>query len=46
MSKGRMAEAWDPQTGTIAAVQSKRAAGGFSVPLKLQPYETRVIVVR
>ena len=46
MSKGRAAEAWDPQTGTVAAVQSRRAGGNLTVQLKLQPYETRVIVVR
>jgi hypothetical protein len=46
MSKGRAAEAWDPQTATVAAVQSKRAGGNLTVQLKLQPYETRVIVVR
>jgi len=46
ISKGRAAEAWDPQTGTVAAVQSTRGGGNLTVPLKLQPYETRVIVVR
>jgi hypothetical protein len=46
LSKGRTAEAWDPQTATVAAMQSRRAAGNLTVQLKLQPYETRVIVVR
>jgi hypothetical protein len=46
MSKGRTAEAWDAQTGTVVAVQSRRGGGNLTVQLKLQPYETRVIVVR
>jgi hypothetical protein len=46
MGKGRTAEAWDPQTGTVTAMQSKRAGGNLTVQLKLQAYETRVIVVR
>ena len=46
MSKGRVAEAWDPQTGTVAALQSTRAGGNLAVQLRLQAYEARVIVVR
>ena len=46
MSKGRIAEAWDPQTGTAAAVQSARKGGSLAAQLKLERYETRVIVVR
>jgi hypothetical protein len=46
MSKGRIVEAWDPQTGTIAALQFTRKGGRPVVGLKLQPYEARVIVVR
>jgi hypothetical protein len=46
MSKGRVVEAWDPQTGTITQVRPTRANGNLAVQLKLQPYETRVIVVR
>jgi hypothetical protein len=46
MSKGNTAETWDPQTGTIAPLQSKRVGGSLAVALPLQPYETRVIVVR
>ena len=45
-SKGRAAAAWDPLTGTVAALQSQRAAGNLSVQLRLQPCETRVIVAR
>jgi hypothetical protein len=46
LSKGRAAEAWDPQTGIVAAVQSTRAGGNLTILLKMQPYERRVIVVR
>jgi hypothetical protein len=53
MSKGRSAETWDPQTGTIAPLRAiSRGTGpaaqgnGLSVPLSLQPYETRVVVAR
>jgi hypothetical protein len=44
--KGRIAEAWDPQTATIAPLQSTRAGSSLVVQLKLAAYETRVIVVR
>ena len=46
MSKGHIAEAWDPQTGTVVPMQSAHTGGNLAVPLKLAPYETRVIVVR
>jgi hypothetical protein len=46
MSKGRVVEAWDPQTGTVAPLPSTRKGGNTLVQLKLQAYETRVIVVR
>jgi hypothetical protein len=47
LSKGKTAETWDPQTGTITPLQPIRNNGaGLGVPLPLQPYETRVIVVR
>jgi hypothetical protein len=46
MSKGRIAEVWDPQTGSVTPLQSTRSGGNLAVRLKLQPYETRVIVVR
>ena len=44
--KGHIAEAWDPQTATIAPLQSTRAGSSLAVQLKLAAYETRVIVVR
>jgi len=44
--KGHIAEAWDPQTATIAPLQSTRAGSSLVVQLKLAAYETRVIVVR
>jgi hypothetical protein len=40
--KPRRIEAWDPQTGAA----TPQSATGSSVPLQLQPYETRVLVVR
>ena len=46
MSKGSTVESWEPQTGTVAQVQSTRAGGNLSVQLKLAAYETQVIVVR
>jgi hypothetical protein len=46
ISKGRIAEAWDPQTATVTTLQSTRAGGSLAVQLKLATYETRVIVVR
>ena len=46
MSKGNTAESWDPRTGTITPLQSKRVGVGLGIALPLQPYETRVIVVR
>ena len=46
MSKGRIAETWNPQTGAVAPLQSKQAGGNPAIRLKLQSYETQVIVVR
>jgi hypothetical protein len=46
MSKGRIAQVWDPQTGSVTPLQSTHSGGNLAVRLKLQPYETRVIVVR
>jgi hypothetical protein len=46
LSKGRIAEAWDPQTGTVAPLQSTRTRNSLAVQMKLAAYETRVIVVR
>ena len=46
MSKGRIAEAWDAQTGSVTLLQNKHTGGNPVVQLKLAAYETRVIVVR
>jgi hypothetical protein len=46
MSRGRIAEVWDPQTGSVTPLQSTHSGGNLAVRLKLQPYETRVVVVR
>jgi len=46
MSHGRSAETWDPQTGTATPMKVAEAGGHPVVQLDLQPYETRVIVVR
>ncbi len=46
MSHGRRAETWDPQTGTAAPMKVADVAGHPAVQLDLQPYETRVVVVR
>ncbi|HEV2486472.1 MAG TPA: glycosyl hydrolase [Terracidiphilus sp.] len=45
-SKGHGVEAWDAQTGTVSPVDSTNKGGRLAMHLKLQPYETRVIVVR
>ena len=44
--RGRKSETWDPQTGVIAPLKSKRAGGHTTIHLSLQPYETRVVVLR
>ncbi|MGA3159940.1 MAG: glycosyl hydrolase [Terracidiphilus sp.] len=46
LSKGRIAEAWDPQAATVIPLQSTRAGKNLAVQLKLAAYETRVIAVR
>jgi hypothetical protein len=45
-SRGSSVEAWDAQTGTVTPADSTRKSGYLDMQLKLQPYETRVIVVR
>ncbi|HUZ97699.1 MAG TPA: glycosyl hydrolase [Edaphobacter sp.] len=42
----QLVEEWDPATGAVSSVVSTRARGAMSVPLKLKPYETRVLMVR
>jgi hypothetical protein len=46
MSKGRIAEIWDPQTAIVTPLQSTRTGKNLKVQLKLAAYETRVIVAR
>jgi alpha-L-rhamnosidase len=46
ISKGKIAETWDPQTATVTPLQSTRTGKSLAVQLKLAAYETRVIVVR
>jgi len=45
-SDGRKTEQWDPQTGTIRPLDSKHAAGSITFQLRLQPFQTSVVVVR
>ena len=45
-TKGKRAEVWDPQTGHIMPQKTKTTKGGLNLQLSLEPYETRVIVVR
>jgi hypothetical protein len=46
MARGRNVERWDAQAGTMTAVKATLAGGHPVIRLKLQPYETSVIVVR
>lgn len=46
MSTGNIVEEWNPQTAAIAPLQATHTAGNPVVQLRLQPYETRFIVVR
>lgn len=46
LGNGRRAQWWDAQNGTIAPMKSTHAAGYATVLLHLQPYETKVIVLR
>jgi hypothetical protein len=44
---GRKVEVWDPQTGAVTPVAGVVAAGGrLEVPITLDGYASRVIVVR
>jgi len=45
-STGRRVEAWDAQAGTVEPVDLTNNGGHLTVRLNMQPYETRVIVVR
>jgi hypothetical protein len=44
--EGRIAEAWDAQTGVVAPVVQKHSAGHATIQLHLRPYEATVIVLR
>jgi alpha-L-rhamnosidase len=46
MAKGRMAEVWDPQTGSVTPLDATPSGGRPVIQLDLEPYATRVIVVR
>jgi hypothetical protein len=46
MTKGRAVEAWDPQTGSVTPVESTQNGVHPVIQLDLEPYATRVIVVR
>ena len=45
-SNGRVAEKWDPQTGSVTQLKSAATMGRMTIQLHLQPYESQVIVVR
>ncbi|HEY6467721.1 MAG TPA: glycosyl hydrolase, partial [Candidatus Acidoferrales bacterium] len=45
-SKGSTMQSWDAQTASIEPVAFTRKPGGLTVHLKLDPYATRVLVVR
>jgi hypothetical protein len=45
-SNGQRAELWDPQTGKLAPAQTTYSKEAMKIHLELQPYETRVVVVR
>jgi hypothetical protein len=40
------AQLWDPQTGSVHGLESRRKKGSISVALDFAPYATRVVVVR
>ena len=46
MTKGRVAEAWDPQTGSVTPLEVTQSGGHSVIQLDLEPYATRVIVIR
>ena len=43
---GRKVDAWDAQTGSVTPVDAKQSGGHPVIQLHLEPYATRVIVVR
>ena len=42
----QLVEEWNPATGAVTSIASTRANRTMSVQLKLEPYETRVLMVR
>ena len=45
MSKGRFAEKWGPQAGSISTLKVIRSSGHLTLSSHLRPYETEVVVV-
>lgn len=43
---GHSVEAWDAQTGEIKPIASTRVGGRLTIKMRLEPYTTRVLVVR
>ncbi len=43
---GRKVELWDPQTGQVTPVAAKVDKGGVTVPLTMDGYATRLLIVR
>jgi beta-galactosidase GanA len=45
-AEGKTVEAWDPATGTVAAMAATAGKGAVTVKLELKPYETKLLTVR
>jgi len=45
MTKGSVAEAWDPQTGSVKPLEVTWSGGHPVIQLDLEPYATSVIVI-
>jgi hypothetical protein len=43
---GQLVEQWNPESGKVSAVLSTRAEGSLTVPLKLAPYQTTILMLR
>ena len=43
---GRNVESWDAQTGSVTPFDATRSGGHAVIQLDLEPYATKVIVVR
>jgi len=46
LGNGRRAESWDAQNGVVAPLESTHSVGHATIHLRLQPYETKFIVLR